>query len=125
MLIKEIMTESIKEGVVQIWGRNKGKLVRKYRCTSGTRKGRIVAQPSTCNAQKKVGSAINIKRAKARRGSVMKIKSGRIKRAGGLTKRLTKANVQNTQKRYKPIKAKKARKFKPVSYTHLTLPTIE
>ena len=64
MLIKEIMTESIKEGVVQIWGRNKGKLVRKYRCTSGTRKGRIVAQPSTCNAQKKVGSAINLKRAK-------------------------------------------------------------
>lgn len=91
------MTESIKEGVVQIWGRNKGKLVRKYRCTSGTRKGRIVAQPSTCNAQKKVGSAINLKRAKARRSSVMKVKSARIKRAGGLTKRLTKANVQNTQ----------------------------
>ena len=45
MLIKEIMTESIKEGVIQIWGRNKGKLVRKYRCTSGSRKGRIVAQP--------------------------------------------------------------------------------
>jgi|TARA_Y100000114_G_C11637402_1_gene267498 hypothetical protein len=113
MLIKEIMTESIKEGVVQIWGRNKGKLVRKYRCTSGTRKGRIVAQPSTCNAQKKVGSAINLKRAKARRSSVMKVKSARIKRAGGLTKRLTKANVQNTQRRYKPVKAKKARKFKP------------
>ena len=43
----------------------------------------------------------------------MKVKSARIKRAGGLTKRLTKANVQNTQKRYKPVKAKKARKFKP------------
>ena len=85
MKINEIMTESIKEGVIQIWGRNKGKLVRKYRCTSGSRKGRIVAQPSTCNAQKRVGSAINIKRAKARRGSVMKVKSGRIKRAGGLS----------------------------------------
>ena len=43
----------------------------------------------------------------------MKVKSARIKRAGGLTKRLTKANVQNTQRRYKPVKAKKARKFKP------------
>lgn len=109
MKINEIMTESIKEGVIQIWGRNKGKLTRKYRCTSGTRKGRIVAQPSTCNAQKRVGSSINIKRAKARRGSIMKVKSSRIKRAGGLTKRLTKANQQNTQKRYKkaPMRRKK------------------
>ena len=108
MLIREIT-----EGATPIFGKTGGKVVRKYRCTSGTRKGRIVAQPSTCNAQKKVGSAINLKRAKARRSSVMKVKSARIKRAGGLTKRLTKANVQNTQKRYKPVKAKKARKFKP------------
>ena len=115
MLIKDIMTESIKEGVIQIWGKNKGKLVRKYRCTSGSRKGRIVAQPSTCNAVKKVGSAINIKRAKARRGSVMKVKTQRQKRASGLTKRLTTANKPQTQKRYK----------KAVSYTHLTLPTTD
>ena len=46
MKINEIMTESIKEGVIQIWGRDKGKLKRKYRCTSGTRKGRIVAPVS-------------------------------------------------------------------------------
>jgi|TARA_B100001996_G_scaffold9205_1_gene7749 hypothetical protein len=111
MKINEIMTESIKEGVIQIWGRNKGKMVRKYRCTSGSRKGRIVAQPSTCNAQKRVGSAINIKRAKARKASVMKVKTARIKRAGALTKRLTKANKPQTQKKYKraPTRRKKFR----------------
>jgi len=98
------------EGVVQIWGRNKGKLVRKYRCTSGQRKGRIVAKPSTCAAQKKVGSALNIKKAKARRGSVMKVKTGRIKRAGGLTKRLTTANKSSTQRKYKkPTRSKNFR----------------
>ena len=112
MLIKEIMTESIKEGVIQIWGRNKGKLVRNYRCTTGSRKGRIVAQPATCNAQKKVGSALNIKRAKARKGSVMKVKSQRIKRAGGLTKRLTGANKPQTQKRYRKAPARR-KKFSP------------
>ena len=39
----------------------------------------------------------------------MKVKSSRIKRAGGLTKRLTKANKMNTQKRYKkaPMRRKK------------------
>ena len=98
------------EGVVQIRGRNKGKLVRKYRCTSGQRKGRIVAKPSTCAAQKKVSSALNIKRAKARRGSVMKVKTGRIKRAGGLTKRLTTANKPATQRKYKkPTRSKNFR----------------
>lgn len=95
------------EGVVQIWGRDKGKLTRKYRCTSGTRKGRIVAKPSTCSATKKVGSSLNIKRAKARRSSVMKVKSARTKRAGGLTKRLTKANKPLTQRRYKKSHLKK------------------
>ena len=40
------------EGVVQIWGRNKGKLVRKYRCTSGQRKGRIVAKPVSVPTEK-------------------------------------------------------------------------
>ena len=97
------------EGVVQIWGRNKGKLVRKYRCTSGQRKGRIVAKPGISSTEK-VSSALNIKRAKARRGSVMKVKTGRIKRAGGLTKRLTTANKPATQRKYKkPTRSKNFR----------------
>lgn len=100
------------EGVVQIWGRDKGKLTRKYRCTSGTRKGRIVAKPSTCTATKKVGSALNIKRAKAKRGSVMKVKTARTKRAGALTKRLTKSNKPLTQRRYKKAHLGRAKSFR-------------
>jgi hypothetical protein len=73
-------------------GRKGSKLVRKYRCTSGSRKGRIVADPATCNKPKRVKSSINIKKAKARRGSAMKVASARTKRARGSTQRLTRIN---------------------------------
>ena len=52
MKIQEIVTES----VVQVWSRNKGgQMVRKYRCLSGARKGRIVSNPSVCTQPKKNG----------------------------------------------------------------------
>ena len=41
----------------------------------------------------------------------MKVKSQRIKRAGGLTKRLTTANKPQTQKRYRKAPARR-KKFK-------------
>ena len=44
-----IISEIVDEGAVQIFGRKKGKVVRKYRCTSGQKKGRIVAKPQTCS----------------------------------------------------------------------------
>ena len=53
----------ITEGAVQIFGRSKGKVVRKYRCTSGQKKGRIVAKPTTCSAPIRVSSRIAIKKA--------------------------------------------------------------
>ena len=82
----------ITEAAVTTFGRSKGKVTRKYRCTSGTRKGRIVAKPETCNKPKRVQSSINIKRAKARRGSAMKIATARRKRAGGQSQRLARIN---------------------------------
>jgi len=86
------LDEVITEGALQIVGRRGNRLVRKYRCTSGSRKGRIVASPATCNKPKRVKSSINIKKAKAKRGSAMNISAQRTKRAGGFTKRLTKIN---------------------------------
>jgi hypothetical protein len=88
MIISEILTE----GAIQIMGRKGNKLVRKYRCTAGSRKGRIVASPDTCNKPKRVKSSINIKKAKARRSSAMKVASARTKRARGTTQRLTRIN---------------------------------
>lgn len=82
----------VTEGVTQIWGRTKGKIVRKYRCTSGSRKGRIVAQPSTCNAPKRVKSSVNIKKAKARKSSAMRVKGNRTRNIYGQSRRVTRMN---------------------------------
>ncbi len=46
MLISEILVEGFK----QVWGRSKHGPVRKYRCTSGPKKGRTVAKPATCSS---------------------------------------------------------------------------
>lgn len=83
--------EEVAEGVTQIWGRNKGKIVRKYRCTSGSRKGRIVSKPTTCTAPKRVKSSISIKKAKARRGGLIKQKTA-VRKRHGTSRRVTRMN---------------------------------
>ena len=54
------IAEIIPEGAIQIFGRSKGKVVRKYRCTSGQKKGRIVAKPQTCSNPIRVASRISV-----------------------------------------------------------------
>jgi len=96
MKIQEIVTES----VVQVWSRNKGgQMVRKYRCLSGARKGRIVSNPSVCTQPKKMGSVMGIKRAKARRGSTMNIKRSFTKRTNPASIRLKSLNKSRTSAR--------------------------
>lgn len=86
-----MLIQDITEGVTSVWGRKKGKVVRKYRCTTGPRKGRQVASPSTCNAPKRVKSMISMKKAK-RRGSAIATKTTRTKKYYGASPRITKLN---------------------------------
>mgnify|MGYP003306322520 CR=1 FL=1 len=109
MLISEITEGILTEGVQQIWGRNAGKVVKRYRCTTGSRKGRIVATPTTCNAPKKIGSMITMKKARRMRSPVLQIKSSRRKRAGAASQRLAKANKPLSQKRYGKASARSAK----------------
>jgi hypothetical protein len=44
MDLNDIFTESAKI----VWGKSGEKIVRKYRCTSGKRKGKIVSSPDKC-----------------------------------------------------------------------------
>ena len=101
--LEDIELDFLEEGYVQIAGRSGNKIVRKYRCTTGKRRGRIVSKPSTCTAPKNVRSSINIKKAKRRKGSVMKIKAARTKRARKTTQRLKNLNV-HSRSRLKPRK---------------------
>lgn len=82
----------ITENVTQIWARKGNKNVRKYRCTSGSRKGRIVSKPSTCTAPKNFKKAQTLKKTKAKRGGLMKHYSSRTKKYNKASKRLTTLN---------------------------------
>lgn len=106
MLVSEITNGILTEAVQQIWGRTGGKdgtggkVVKKYRCTTGSRKGRIVATPTTCNAPKKISSMNTMKKVRRMRSTVSQVKSSRRKRAGAASQRLAKINKPLTQKRY-------------------------
>lgn len=86
------ISEVIFERVTQIWSRSGNKTVRKYRCTSGSRKGRIVAKPSTCTAPKNFSKAQTLKKTKARRGGIMKTFAKRTKQYNPASKRLSRLN---------------------------------
>jgi hypothetical protein len=82
----------IQEGVDQIWSRKGTKTVRKFRCTSGPRKGRIVAKISTCNAPKDIGAAYSMKKTKRAKGQSIKIKTRRTKKYNPASRRLKRLN---------------------------------
>jgi hypothetical protein len=88
-----MLIEEITEGVVGIFGKKGNKTVRKYRCTSGSRKGRIVSKPSTCTAPLNVKASITLKATKRRKGSTMTTKASRTKRTNPASQRLPKLNV--------------------------------
>ena len=112
MKIYEISTtdlyslEPIEEGASQIFGRTgrtkaKGKAkitTQRFRCPTGPRKGRIVGSPSVCTQPKKLGSVMAIKKAKARRGSTMKIKRAFTKRTASPSVRLGRLNKQRASR---------------------------
>ena len=111
--MKYLEIQDIEESYVQIMGRKDGKNVRKYRCTSGTRKGRIVASPSTCTAPRNVKKSSTMKTTKRKRGSVMSFKTGRRRTTGAASQRLSRLNVHYRSK-MKPKKrtTSKRRKIK-------------
>ena len=78
MLITEIVSSDLSEK--QIWGRRGKKLVRKYRCASGVRKGRIVANMAQCFASPNIKKKLSMKRTRARLGARMARKARRTKR---------------------------------------------
>jgi len=77
MLISEITSDLIEK---QIWGRKGKKLVRKYRCTSGKRKGRIVSSMGQCFAPPNIKARVTMKKTRARLSARMSRKAKRTKR---------------------------------------------
>ncbi len=76
----------------QIWGRRGTQTVRKYRCTSGMRKGRIVATAAQCFAAPNIKARISMKRTRAKIGRRMMRKAQRTRRTNPASRRLKALN---------------------------------
>jgi len=80
---------AIAEGVSQIYRRKKGGQPTKgFRCTSGPRKGRIVAKPSTCFMKTDPQKSAKIRKKRAIKAKIAGKKLGITKRSRAGSKRL-------------------------------------
>jgi hypothetical protein len=101
MLVSEILAEGFK----QVWGRKPGgKMVRRYRCTDGRKKGRVVAKPQTCTSSVSASKSRTLAKTRRSKGRMQDIKrSIRIKHPTSI--RLKSANktksIKKLQKRRK------------------------
>ena len=92
MLIGDVIPEvlGINEGMA--WAKSGNKVVRKYRCASGKRKGRIVSTPAQCFAAPDIKKRIKLKMTKARLGSRMIRKAKRTKKVNPASRRVKALN---------------------------------
>lgn len=84
----------ITEGIRRVLRRVAGKgLKQGFRCTSGPRKGRVVAKSSTCNARLNPGKGAKIAQKRQRVAKQTAMKRSRTMRAGGASQRLKKIQI--------------------------------
>ena len=89
---------AIAEGVSQIFRRAKGGAPKKgFRCTSGHRKGRIVAKPSTCFAKLDPRKSAKIRTKRQIKAKQAGRKLGITKRSGAGSRRLKSVQIKKTK----------------------------
>ena len=93
IILEQADHSAIAEGVSQIFRRQKGKKpIKGFRCTSGPRKGRIVAKPSTCFMKTDPVKSAKIRKKRQQKARVAGKKLAQTKRSGAGARRL--AGVQ-------------------------------
>lgn len=88
MFIRELTDLSEK----QVWGRTGTKLVRKYRCGSGPRKGRVVSKIGNCYSVIDIKKRAKFKQTRARLAQRMARRSKKTKRINPASRRLKTLN---------------------------------
>ena len=97
MLLREFfIDENLEEA--QTWARSGKKVVRKYRCSSGPRKNRIVSKISACFAAPDPKKRATLKRTKARLGKRMARKARRTKRINPASRRVQSMNKDSRRR---------------------------
>ena len=86
MTANEIITEKL------VWAKAGNRAVRKYRCNSGSRRGRVVAQAAACFSPIDIKKRLSMKRTKAKLGSKMARKAQKTKRINPVSRRIRSMN---------------------------------
>ncbi len=75
-----------------VWAKRGNKIVRKVRCTSGPRKGRLVKSASQCSKAINLKKRFTLKRTRAKMGARMARKAARTKRRNPISRRVRQLN---------------------------------
>ena len=98
---------AIAEGVSQILRRTKGKAPKQgFRCSSGPRKGRIVAKPSTCFQKTDPVKSAKIRKKRQIKATQAGKKLAQTKRTGAGSLRLKGAQIKKAKQKGPGFKAK-------------------
>ena len=98
---------AIAEGVSQIFRRKKGGAPTKgFRCSSGPRKGRIVAKPSTCFAKTDPKKSAKIRKKRMAKAKIAGKKMAITKRSGGGSVRNKGIQIKRAKQKGPGFKAK-------------------
>jgi hypothetical protein len=98
---------AIAEGVSQILRRTKGKAPKQgFRCSSGPRKGRIVAKPSTCFMKTDPVKSAKIRKKRQQKARIAGKKLAQTKRSGAGSLRLKGAQVKKASQKGPSFRAK-------------------
>ena len=90
MLLREFFIDQINEKMA--WARSGKKVVRKYRCSSGPRAGRIVSKIQQCYAAPDLKKRTRLKITKARLGARLAKKTKKTKRTNPASRRVQSMN---------------------------------
>ena len=86
MLVSEILVEKL------VWARSGKKAVRKYRCTSGNRKGRVVSTAAQCFSPLDIKKRITLKKTKSKFGKRLARKARKTKRINPVSRKIARLN---------------------------------
>jgi len=86
------VVDILEAGPTVAWKKQGSTITRKYRCTSGPRKGQVRASPTACNAPIKVGAKLQMKKNKQKMGGHGRYLASKTKKTDNASRRLATVN---------------------------------
>ena len=92
MNLNELTSEEPVVEAQLVWARKGNKIVRKFRCSVGQRKGRVVSDPSQCAKPIDMKKRMTLRKTKAKMGARIAKKAQRTKRMNPASKAIQRIN---------------------------------